>query len=120
MEIDSAKIVGFEGLWGTILMIIIFLPIAYFLPGPEGDGLHENSLDTLYMIGHSGQLAGIMVASLISNLFYNIVGMIVIGWYRFVRRITGMLAFSVEVSSEERSEKTSGDIDPQYIAITSA
>lgn len=81
MEIDSAKIVGYEGLWGTVLMVVIFLPIAYFIPGPEGDGLHENSLDTLYMIGHSGELTGILIGSLISSFFYNIVGMIVIGKY---------------------------------------
>jgi hypothetical protein len=44
------KIVGFEGVFGSIMMIFVLLPAAYFLPGPEGLGLHENTLDTLEMI----------------------------------------------------------------------
>jgi hypothetical protein len=47
------KIVGFEGVFGSIMMIFVLLPAAYFLPGPEGLGLHENTLDTLEMIKNS-------------------------------------------------------------------
>jgi len=47
------KIVGFEGVFGSIMMFGVLLPIAYYLPGPEGYGLHENSLDTLAMIKSS-------------------------------------------------------------------
>jgi hypothetical protein len=47
------KIVGFEGVFGSIMMLGVLLPVAYFLPGPEGYGLHENTLDTLAMIRSS-------------------------------------------------------------------
>lgn len=47
------KIVGFEGVFGSIMMLCVLLPVAYFLPGPEGYGLHENTLDTLAMIKSS-------------------------------------------------------------------
>jgi hypothetical protein len=38
---DPMKIVGFEGVFGTVLMVCVMMPIAYFLPGGEGTGLHE-------------------------------------------------------------------------------
>jgi hypothetical protein len=47
------KIVGFEGVFGSIMMLGLLLPAAYFLPGPEGYGLHENTFDTLAMIKSS-------------------------------------------------------------------
>lgn len=47
------KIVGFEGVFGSLMMLGVLLPAAYFLPGPEGYGLHENTLDTLAMIKSS-------------------------------------------------------------------
>jgi hypothetical protein len=39
--------------FGSVMMLFVLLPVAYFLPGPEGLGLHENSLDTLHMIASS-------------------------------------------------------------------
>jgi hypothetical protein len=53
LAMEPMKIVGFEGVFGSFMMIFILLPIAYFLPGPEGLGLHENTLDTLAMIRSS-------------------------------------------------------------------
>jgi hypothetical protein len=53
LAMEPLKIVGFEGVFGTFFMLFILLPIAYFLPGPEGLGLHENTLDTLAMIRSS-------------------------------------------------------------------
>lgn len=47
------KIVGFEGVFGTLMMVCVLLPAAYYLPGPEGYGLHENTPDTLEMIKNS-------------------------------------------------------------------
>jgi hypothetical protein len=53
LAMEPMKIVGFEGVFGSFFMICILLPIAYILPGPEGLGLHENTLDTLAMIKSS-------------------------------------------------------------------
>lgn len=47
------KIVGFEGVFGSVMMLFVLLPAAYYLPGPEGYGLHENTWDTLAMIKSS-------------------------------------------------------------------
>lgn len=56
LNMQPLKIVGFEGVFGTLFMVLLLLPIAYFLPGPEGVGFHENTLDTLKMIGSSRAL----------------------------------------------------------------
>ena len=79
MDLSSIAIVGYEGVWGACIMFAIFLPVAYFLPGAEGNAVHENTLDTFYMIGHSIPLEFIIALSLISSFGYNLMGMIVTG-----------------------------------------
>ena len=49
MDVPALKIVGFEGLWGAGVMLCILLPIVQLLPGKDGTGLHEDSLDTLHV-----------------------------------------------------------------------
>ena len=49
MDVPPLKIVGFEGLWGAGVMLLILLPIVQLLPGKDGGGLHEDSLDTLHV-----------------------------------------------------------------------
>lgn len=51
MDISALKIVGFEGVWGTLAMFLVMLPIVQHLPGAEGSGIHENSLDTWHVGG---------------------------------------------------------------------
>ncbi|KAI8468404.1 MAG: hypothetical protein J3K34DRAFT_11376 [Monoraphidium minutum] len=79
LDMDPMKIVGFEGVFGTLFMVFIMLPAAYFLPGPEGVGLHENSLDTLAMIRNSGSLQAVLGVDMFALLAYNISGMMVTG-----------------------------------------
>jgi Na+/proline symporter len=66
LAMEPLKIVGFEGVFGSFFMIFILLPIAYFLPGPEGLGLHEDTLDTFAMIKSSKglQVGFVMLAML--------------------------------------------------------
>lgn len=45
------QVVGYEGLLGTIALFGILMPIVYFIPGKDGQGLHEDSLETAYMVG---------------------------------------------------------------------
>jgi hypothetical protein len=56
LDMEPLKIVGFEGVFGTVFMVLLMLPAAYFLPGPEGLGLHEDTFDTLAMIRSSSAL----------------------------------------------------------------
>ena len=49
LDVAPLKIVGFEDLFGSIVMIVVMLPAVYFVKGHEGDGLHEDTLDTLHV-----------------------------------------------------------------------
>ncbi|KAJ5075223.1 hypothetical protein M0811_07576 [Anaeramoeba ignava] len=67
-------IVGFEGMWG-FLFCIVFMIIAYFLPGKDGNGVHEDSLDTFVMLYHSGVLIAFTLTYIAVIFGYNILGM---------------------------------------------
>ena len=47
MNVAPLKIVGVEGLFGSLIMLLLVLPVVQFLPGADGKGLHVDSLDTL-------------------------------------------------------------------------
>ena len=47
LNIEPMRIVGFEGLFGTLITVGIMMPIAYFTSGVEGEGFHEDAIDTL-------------------------------------------------------------------------
>ena len=46
LSIAPLKIVGYEGLIGGVIMLFVMLPIVQYLPGKDGAGLHEDSVDT--------------------------------------------------------------------------
>jgi len=79
MDMAPMKIVGYEGLLGFLLMVCILLPIAQFMPGKDGSGLHENTWDTLHMIGNSPTIATILAIDCLALLSYNFCGMSVTG-----------------------------------------
>lgn len=57
MAVDDAPpliVIGMEGLWGTIIMLIIF-PIAAALPGRDMGSI-ENTADSVYMVGQSNAI----------------------------------------------------------------
>lgn len=49
LEIAPLKIVGWEGVFGTLIMVLVLLPVVYFVPGEDGSGLHENTIETLHV-----------------------------------------------------------------------
>jgi ABC-type spermidine/putrescine transport system permease subunit I len=48
-------VIGCEGLWGTVLSLLLVYPLAYLAPGND-NGSFENPWDALTMIGNSSQL----------------------------------------------------------------
>jgi hypothetical protein len=61
------------------MMLGIMLPIVQHLPGKDGNGIHEDSIDTWHMITHSSIIAKILVMDMFALLAYNISGMCVTG-----------------------------------------
>lgn len=49
------------------------MPISQYLPGPEGNGIHEDSIDTLKMIGNSWTIRIAMIIMVILGFIYNVV-----------------------------------------------
>lgn len=54
MDIPSPPLllIGMEGLWGTVLCLIIVYPLAYYLPGDD-HGSYEDFFNTWHMITHT-------------------------------------------------------------------
>jgi drug/metabolite transporter (DMT)-like permease len=79
VEISSYLIVGTEGVWGLLATVAVFLPICQNIgnAGNEGNGVHEDSLDTLVMLGNMPELIGMSVLYLFAILGLNVGGMLV-------------------------------------------
>lgn len=77
MDIAPMKIVGYEGVFGMVGTLLIMAPIAYYLKGTEGQGVHEDIVDTWVMISNSRQLQVILLIDMVALLLYNISGMMV-------------------------------------------
>lgn len=75
--VPAMTVVGIEGLFGSIALFGVLLPLAQILPGKEGGGLHENSLESWHMITSDGSLAAVTAASVAVYLGYNTAGMYV-------------------------------------------
>jgi type II secretory pathway pseudopilin PulG len=77
MTAAPVLIVGLEGMWGTIITCTIFLPIIQNIGGEEGNGVHEDTLDTFRMIGNSPTLLVWCILYVFFILLYNVTGMFV-------------------------------------------
>ena len=77
-DVSAMAMVGMEGLWGTLLMGILILPLfQYAIPGSDVGGVYENSSDTLAMISNSESLQILLTVCFVSVLIYNVCGVMV-------------------------------------------
>ena len=59
MAVDNVPplvVIGFEGLWGTLLTLTIVYPLASRIPGKDVGGVFESSSDAIAMINNSPSL----------------------------------------------------------------
>lgn len=77
MSVPALTVVGVEGLFGTVTLLAVILPIAQWLPGSEGGGFHEDSLESWHMITSDPALMWVTIASVFVYLLYNSAGMYV-------------------------------------------
>ena len=74
-DLSSTQLVGYEGAVGAALMLGLFLPVMYCLPGHDVGGRYENSLDTAYMIFHTPVIGGLLAIDLLAINLFNAAGM---------------------------------------------
>jgi hypothetical protein len=77
-DLSPYLMVGAEGLWGVVGCVAVFMPICQVVGGPEGNGLHEDSLDTVLMLANNPALIGLSVAFIVAVLGLNVFGMLVL------------------------------------------
>lgn len=72
ISLHPVLIVGLEGLWGTLMCCVLFT-IVYYVPEP----LHEDSIDTMIMLGKNPKILGFAILYAVVILCYNLFGMLV-------------------------------------------
>jgi DNA polymerase III delta prime subunit len=77
-KLPPVEVVGYEGLFGTLLMALVVLPVLQFSRlGREGGGLREDTVESLHMIVHSPPVAVTAASYIILMALYNLSGMLV-------------------------------------------
>lgn len=78
VDLPMLQIVGFEGMWGTLLMVLVVYPALYLLPGSD-HGSQESLADTFVMVGNNPQLLVVVLLYVFSCGTYNVTGIAVTG-----------------------------------------
>jgi len=86
VDLPGMQIVGFEGVWGILLMCVLVYPTLYLLPGQDGGHL-EDPFDTATMVMHSPNLQIMVIVYLFSCATFNVTGIAVTGALSAVHRM---------------------------------
>lgn len=90
LDTPPMRVVGFEGIWGFLIMVLIACPLAYLIPGNDYSPMPHNSLentyDTFVCLGSSGNLIAITVVYCIAVLLVNIYGMFITEEFNAINR----------------------------------
>eukprot|EP00884_Botryococcus_braunii_P001950 jgi/Botrbrau1/11756/Bobra.0195s0081.1 len=75
-NLHPLEVLGYQGMWGSVMMLLVGLPLAALLPGSDVGGVKENTWDTLLMLWNSPVVNGV------SSLFFlSVVGMNIFGLF---------------------------------------
>ncbi|CAE7718278.1 REV3L [Symbiodinium pilosum] len=86
VDLPAVEIIGYEGLWGVLMMVVIVYPTLWLLPGPD-HGHAEDIVDTLALVNNSHTLLCVVTIYLISCGTFNITGIAVTGALSAVHRM---------------------------------
>lgn len=105
------QVVGSEGVWGIMVMIIM-LTVMYFVPGNDA-GSYENVVDSLHMLAGGGDLLLFVLVYLISIAIFNFCGITIAGKLSAVHRTINdamrtMIIWTVEIIVYYGMSKTYG------------
>lgn len=73
MAVDNAPplvVIGFEGVWGTLLSAFLIYPLAYAIPGAD-NGSFENPYDAIAMINNNPTLKMFALGFVLTVTVYN-------------------------------------------------
>ena len=76
-QIPSVLLVGLEGVWSLLLCGTVFLPMVNALPGPEGNGIHEDFVDSCLMLVSNKWIAVLFAFHVVLMVALTISSMIV-------------------------------------------
>jgi hypothetical protein len=74
MKMSPWLICGSGGIVGFLFTSFVIMPISYFIKSPEGNGLHENIIDSFKMMYNSILILVLEIFYLISTALYSITG----------------------------------------------
>lgn len=86
LKMDEMLVVGLEGIWGSLAMIILVYPLMYLMPGDD-HGHMEDVFDAKALVIHSDYLQFFILAFMFSCATYNVSGMLVTGALNGVMRV---------------------------------
>lgn len=85
VALPAMQVVGWQGTWGTLMMLCVAYPLLGSIPGSD-HGMVESPGDTLVMLGSSPYLQGLVIVYMISISFQNATSIVVTGVLSTVHR----------------------------------
>merc|ERR1712203_611831 len=76
VDLPAMTVVGLEGCWGMVIMLLVVYPLLWVLPGND-DGHVEDPFDTLVMLQNSVPLLMVVLLFLVSCAAFNATGIAV-------------------------------------------
>jgi len=78
VDLPGMQIIGWEGIWGTGMMLLVVYPLLFLCPGKD-HGHMEDVVDTFTMVYNSTPLFGLVLVYLLSCASFNASGIAVTG-----------------------------------------
>jgi len=86
VNLPALQVIGWEGLWGLLIIVFFVYPLVYVLPGNDG-GHMEDPVDTVTMLSNSSGLFTMALVYTFSCATYNVAGIKVTGLLSSVHRV---------------------------------
>merc|ERR1712050_299562 len=79
-------VIGWEGFWGCVAMIVVVYPLLYWLPGSD-HGHMEDAIDTFFQIKNSFMVQALALTYIFSCATFNATGIAITGALSAVHRV---------------------------------
>ena len=81
LNLSEYMVLGYEGLIGFLITTLIIMPISQFIDSTEGNGIHEDSIDTFIMLKNNNMIIFWVILFIILIFFNNIFGIITLKYF---------------------------------------